>query len=158
MFRRIEYAAAATLLVAVVVLIGAASVARVRGTPIIWSVEVAQLLFAWLAMLAADLALQDGRHFGLALVPDMLPEAARRWLMLLNGLVLAGLLGFLLVYAWRNMVLMHPRLEGATQMHGSWVHASMVLGLGLMLRTMLVQIAAGFRGAPAPAPREEDVT
>ncbi|QDL94356.1 TRAP transporter small permease subunit (plasmid) [Paroceanicella profunda] len=145
MFRRMEYAVAAALLVAVVVLIGAASVARVRGTPIIWSVEVAQLLFAWLAMLAADLALQDGRHFGLALLPDLLPPAARRWLLALNGVVIAGLLGFLLVYAWRNMVLMHPRLVGATQMHGSLIHGSMVLGLALMLRTMLAQILSGLR-------------
>ena len=59
-----------------------------------------------------------------------------------NTLVLVALLGFLLVYAVRNTILMHPRLIGATQMNASLVHASMVAGLLLMLRTLLADLCA----------------
>ncbi len=82
----------------------------------------------------------------------MLDERGRYWLDIINHLVLIGLLAFLFVYAWRNMILMHPRLIGATQMHGSWVHASMVLGMVLLLRTLLSQLIdriAGKSGDPA---------
>lgn len=146
MIRSVERIVAILLLAAIVALVAAAALARAMGEPIIWSVEIAQLLFVWLAMIAADLAMQERRHFGLSLLSATVGVRARFWIDLLNHAVLIGLLGFLLVYAWRNMILMHPRLLGATQMHGSLIHASMVLGLGLLLRTMIAQTLARIRG------------
>jgi TRAP-type C4-dicarboxylate transport system permease small subunit len=139
-YRRLENAAAALLLAAIVLLVGLASVARAFGQPIIWSVEIAQRLFVWLCMLAADIALHQNRHFGLTILLDRLPPAATRLMALLNQVIVAALLAFLLFYAFRNAVLMHPRLIGATQMNASFIHASMVLGLVLMLGTLAGQI------------------
>ncbi|PCJ09835.1 MAG: C4-dicarboxylate ABC transporter permease [Rhodobacteraceae bacterium] len=139
MFRRVETGCAILLLTAIVALVAIASVARAVGSPIIWSIEIAQLCFVWLCMLSADLALQSDRHFGLSVLSDALDPGNRRMLELGNKIVLIALLGFLLIYAWINMQLMHPRLIGATQMHGSYIHASMVVGLSLLLRTMISQ-------------------
>ena len=136
---RIETICAVLLLAAIVLLVAIAASARAVGSPIIWSVEIAQLCFLWLCMISADLALQKQRHFGLSLLSDMLPPDKQRWLEIVNRTVLIALLAFLLVYAWRNTQLMHPRLLGATQMHGSYLHASMVVGLCLLLRTMISQ-------------------
>ncbi len=140
MYQRLEYACASVLLAAVVVLVGIASIARAVGSPIIWSVEIAQLLFIWLCMVSADLALQNNRHFGLSLLLDKLQPKARRVMELVNLLILIGFLMFLIVYAWKNTLLMHPRLIGATQMHGSYIHASMFVGLIMLLRTIIVQL------------------
>ncbi len=139
-YQRIEYACAALLLSLVVLLVGLASVARALDAPIIWSVEVAQLFFIWICMIAADLALQEKRHFGLSILLDSLPPRARRVADLVNNLILVGLLAFLLVYAVRNTILMHPRLDGAIQMHSSYIHAAMPVGIVLMLRTLCVEI------------------
>ncbi|GAB5376756.1 MAG: TRAP transporter small permease [Acuticoccus sp.] len=133
-------AVAALLLVAIVGLVGVASVARTAGAPIIWSIEVAQLLFVWLVMLAADIALQQGRHFGLSLLLDNLPPRARRAFDVLNILILIVLLAFLSRYAVKNVMLMHPRLIGATQMNASLVHGALLFGIVLFLRTLLVQL------------------
>lgn len=141
-FRRFETICAMLLLTAIVALVAIASIARAVGSPIIWSVEIAQLCFVWLSMLSADLALQSERHFGLSVLSDALNPRSKRLLDLVNKFVLIALLGFLLFYAWGNMHLMHPRLIGATQMHGSYIHASMVVGLGLLLRTMISQAYA----------------
>lgn len=143
--RRIETGCAILLLTAIVVLVAIASNARAVGHPIIWSVEVAQLCFMWLCVISADLALQSERHFGLSILSDALNPQMRRWLELVNRIVLVGLLGFLLIYAIRNTQLMHPRLVGATQMHGSYIHGSMVVGLSLLLRTMVAQTCALWR-------------
>ena len=144
-FHRLETGCAILLLTAIVVLVALASVARAAGVPIIWSVEVAQLCFVWLCMLSADLALQGNRHFGLSMLSEVLDARGARVLSLLNRAVLILLLLFLLVYAWRNMILMHPRRIGATRMPGSYIHASMVAGLCLLLRTMIAQTIATWR-------------
>lgn len=140
MLRRVEFACAALLLAAVVILVGVASVARVAGSPIIWSVEIAQLLFLWLCVLAIDLALQDDRHFGIGLILDNLGPAGRKVMEIVNLLVMIGLLVYLMRFAWKNMILMHPRLDGALQTPGSYFHASMVVGFLLMIRTLLVKL------------------
>jgi len=145
MLRNLESACAVALLLGIVVLVGVASVARTLGSPIIWSIEIAQLLFVWLCMLAADIALQQRRHFSLSILPDHLGRRSRYWLEIVNLLIVAGFLIFLWTYAWRNMLLMHPRLIGATQMNGSLIHASMVVGLLLLLRTLVAQLVARLR-------------
>lgn len=145
MLRRVELACAALLLAAVVILVGVASVARAFGSPIIWSIEVAQLLFLWLCILAIDLAFQEDRHFGISLILDNLSPAGRKIMEIVNLAVIIGLLAYLMRYAWKNMILMHPRLDGALQTPGSYFHASMVVGFALLIRTLLVKFVACIR-------------
>lgn len=145
MYQRLEYACAAILFAAIVLLVGVAAVTRFMGSPIIWSIEIAQLLFVWLVMLSADLAMQHGRHFGLSLLADALPPAGQRILEIVNYAIVLALLIFLLVYAVSNTILMHPRLIGATQMNASLIHASMPVGLLLMIRTLAVQLYTRIR-------------
>ncbi len=140
MLQRIEYACAGLLLGAVVILVGIAAVARGIGTPIIWSVEVAQLLFVWLVVIAADLGMQTNRHFGMQILLDNVSPSIRKATEVANILVLIGLLAILFYYAWNNTILLHARLDGALQLPGSFYHASMVVGFGLLIRTLLVQL------------------
>lgn len=140
MLRKTEYAVACLLLFAVVILVGIAAVARATGAPIIWSVEIAQLLFLWLCILAIDLGMQEERHFGLQLVNDNFPPRVRRAVEILNLVVMILLLAYLMRYAWRNTTIMHARLDGALQIPGSWYHASMVVGFVLLIRTLLVRL------------------
>lgn len=144
MLRRVEFACASLLLCAVVVLVGLAAITRAVGTPIIWSVEIAQLIFLWLCVLAIDLGLQDERHFGLQIVQDNVPPSARKAVEILNLLILIALLAFLMRYAWRNTAMMHTRLDGALQIPGSYYHASMVVGFALMIRTLLARLVTTF--------------
>jgi TRAP-type transport system small permease protein len=145
MLRRIEFTCAATLLAAVVILVGVASVARAMGSPIIWSIEIAQLLFLWLCIVSIDLALQLERHFGISLVLDNASDAGRKTIEVLNLIVMIGLLAFLLQYAWKNAILMHPRQTGSLQIPGSYYHTSMVVGLLLMIRTLVVKLVVTIR-------------
>ncbi|MDP2121862.1 MAG: TRAP transporter small permease subunit [Hoeflea sp.] len=140
MLRRIEFASASLLLAGIVLLVGGGSVARGFGWPLIWSVEIAQLMFLWLCVLAIDLAMQDERHFGLSILLDNVPPRLRKLIEGANIVIMIGLLVFLLFYAWKNVILMHPRLDGALQMPGSIFHASMVLGFALLVRTLAAKL------------------
>lgn len=145
MLKRVEFACATLLLAAVVILVGVASIARAMGSPIIWSIEIAQLLFIWLCIFAIDLALQNDRHFGIGIVLDNLPAAGRKVVEIVNLVILIGLLVYLLQFAWKNTILMHPRLSGALQTPGSYFHASMVVGFLMMIRTLFVRLVETVR-------------
>ncbi|MBB4124016.1 TRAP transporter small permease [Martelella radicis] len=148
MLKRIEYACAALLLTGIVLLVGGGAAARSLGWPIIWSVEIAQLMFLWLCVLAIDLGMQEDRHFGLALVLDNVSPLARKLIEAANIVILIGLSAFFLYYAWKNMILMHRRLDGALQLPGSLFYAPMVLGFGLLVRTLAVKLIATLRQRP----------
>jgi TRAP-type C4-dicarboxylate transport system permease small subunit len=150
MLKRIEFVCAAFLLTAVVILVGVASVARAMGSPIIWSIEIAQLLFLWLCIISIDLALQQDRHFGISLILDNVPAVGRKALEIFNLVVIIALLAYLLRFAWKNMILMHPRLDGALQTPGSYFHASIVVGFVLMIRTLTVKLVACIRERREP--------
>lgn len=140
MFQRIEFACASLLLGAVVILIAVASVARALDAPIIWSIEIAQLIFVWMCIIAADLALQSDRHFGMRLLLDNVPRGLRKAIEIVNIVVLISLLAFLTYYAWGNVILMYPRLDGALLISGSYFHASMLVGFLLPIRTLVAQL------------------
>ncbi len=145
MLRRIEVACASILLCAVVLLVGLAAISRALGSPIIWSIEIAQLMFLWLCVLAIDLGLQDERHFGLQILQDNLPSSVCRFFEILNIVIVIALLGYLVPFAWRNMVIMHARLDGALQIPVSYYHAAMLVGFVLMVRTLVVKLIAALK-------------
>ncbi len=89
--------AAALLVAAEAVLLASSTVARyVFHTPLVWSDELASLVFLWLAMLGAVVALRRGEHMRLTAFVRNLSDGARSWLDTLGmGLVVALLLTLL---------------------------------------------------------------
>ena len=73
---RIIEAAAAAIVVAELVLLGAATTARyVFNAPLIWSDELATVLFVWLSVLGSAVALRRGEHMRLtAFVRNLSPS------------------------------------------------------------------------------------
>ncbi|MBO9536330.1 TRAP transporter large permease subunit [Herbaspirillum sp.] len=73
-------ALAATVLVAEVAILMAGIVARsVLHSSLVWSDELASILFLWLAMLGAALAVQKNCHMRLTFFVSKLPPRARVW-------------------------------------------------------------------------------
>lgn len=70
---------AALLVAAEVVILFAGICARTFHRPIIWSDELASILFLWLGMLGAVVAVQRGEHMRLTFVVGGLPPRARAW-------------------------------------------------------------------------------
>lgn len=74
---RLEDIASKTLLAAIVMLVFLAAVGRSLGYPLIWSVDMAQLLFIWLCFLGANRAMRAKAHVGVDLFVRKLPHASR---------------------------------------------------------------------------------
>lgn len=134
---RIEFAVAATLLAAIVLLVFVSAVMRSFDHPVIWSIDLAQLLFIWLCFFGAVRALRGKAHFGIDLVVRHLPYRLRFALeMALSGLTLVFL--GLLAYEGTRLALSNvQRQMGDSGLSYFWVTIAVPVGC-VMLAIALV--------------------
>ena len=106
MWMRPLEAIAATLLVAIVLLLLAGVTSRyVFSLPVVWIDEVASICFLWLAMLGTAIALDRNEHLRLTIVLRLFPEPAQRFLEAFGCLIVATFL----------IALMRPAVEYAME-------------------------------------------
>jgi tripartite ATP-independent transporter DctM subunit len=125
---------AAFLVVSEIVILGAGVTARyVFHAPLVWSDELASILFLWLSMLGAVLALQRGEHMRMTgLVSRVSPQTRA----LLEAVAITAAIAFLLMiiphaieYAEEENFIVTPALE----ISNAWRAAALPVGMGLML-------------------------
>ena len=127
------------LLSAIVLLVFAAAVMRTVGLPIIWSVDIAQLLFAWLCMLGANQTLKHAQHATVDIVTQYLPVRWQQRLAGLTSLIMIGVLAVIVVYGIALFNLNPQRTLGSTPLPYRYVALALPVGAGLMLLTLLEQ-------------------
>lgn len=79
-FCQVETFICGALFILIIALVFTAALFRKMSIPIQWSIDVAQLAFAWLAFLGADIALRKGSLVGVALVTDKLNKKTQLFL------------------------------------------------------------------------------
>ncbi|MGA2551761.1 MAG: TRAP transporter large permease subunit [Burkholderiaceae bacterium] len=129
-----------------VLVLGAGVIARYGlGRPLTWSDEFASMVFLWLAMLGAVLALRRNEHMRLAALSAKLRPRLRRQVEVFGMLVVALLVGALLrpayQYAADQAAITTPSLE----ISDAWRVAALPLSCALMLWTALVQVGVKAR-------------
>ena len=147
--RLAERVAALATLALVVAVVFAGTLGRYSGNPVIWSDEVAQALFVWLSLLAADLTLQRAGHFSVDLFASLLPPRARLALDLLIYLLVGALLAALVVYGWYFVEISNRRPLPMTGVPSSLAAAALPVGFALMLITLVEQVLRRLAGRPA---------
>jgi len=128
----VEAVCALVLLVEIGLLFAGVVCRYVLHYPLVWSDELASILFIWLTMLGAVLALHKGSHMRLTAIVNRMP----RWAPLLGTMSLLLTVVFLLA-------LMHPVWEHvqsesiltttALGIQNTWRVSSLLVGLALML-------------------------
>ncbi len=110
--------------------------------PLIWSDEVASILFLWLAMLGSAVAFQRGEHMRMTAVVGKLAPEARAFL---DVLATAAALAFLLLvlphayeYAVEEAMMRTPALD----LQNSWRAAAMTAGFGAMALLAVLRLVA----------------
>ena len=142
-----EWPAALLVLAEIVVLSLGVVYRYVLQTPLTWSDELASILFLWLAMLGAVVALQHGEHMRLTVFVARLSEGKRRkvesLVACLTVLFCAALLWPAIEHMNEQWVILTPALEIPDALRV----AAVVVGLGLMLMQSLLQLSRAARGA-----------
>lgn len=110
-------------------------------TPLIWSDELASIVFLWLAMLGSAVAFQRGEHMRMTAFVGALKADARVFIEVLS---VSAALAFLLLimpaaveYAHEEAVVFTPALD----IQNSWRAAAMPVGFGLMTVFAVLRLA-----------------
>jgi len=134
---------AALLVLAEIAVLLAGIIGRyVFHSPIIWSDELAGILFLWLAMLGSVLAFQRNEHMRMTAVVSMLGPGARAFL---DVVAVAASFAFL-------VLVIHPAYEFAADevyvttpaldIVNAWRAAALPVGIGLMLVVAVLRLAS----------------
>jgi tripartite ATP-independent transporter DctM subunit len=141
--RLTEWPAAALVVVEICVLFAGVVSRYVVNRPLIWSDELASILFLWLAMLGAVVALRRDEHMRLTAVAMMLPPI---WQARLRALAAAVVAVFVLEivspareYVEAQWFITTPALE----IHDSFRVAAIIVGALLMLLIAVRRLVAG---------------
>jgi tripartite ATP-independent transporter DctM subunit len=124
---------AAFLVIAEIVILFAGVVARYGlHRPLIWSDELASILFLWLAMLGAAVAFRRSEHMRMTAIVANARPAMRAYL---DVVATSAALAFLLLIAWPAYEYAHEEsfiTTPALQIPNVWRAAALPVGIGLM--------------------------
>src|SRR5881398_3368602 len=133
---------AALLVTAEIVILFAGVVARYGlHRPLIWSDELASILFLWLAMLGAAVAFRRAEHMRMTAVVANARPVMRAYLDLVAT---CAALGFLLLIAWPAYEYAYEEsfiTTPALQISNVWRAAALPAGIGLMALFALLRLA-----------------
>ncbi|BCH21081.1 TRAP transporter small permease [Mesorhizobium sp. L-8-3] len=119
-----------------------AVIMRFFDRPLIWSVDVAQLLFIWLCFVGATRAMREKGHIGIELFTRHLGHRRRFALEMLLSVVILVFLAFLAVEGCRLTLFNRQRLFGDSGLSYAWVTAAVPVGsvmLGIALASNMVK-------------------
>jgi tripartite ATP-independent transporter DctM subunit len=130
--RFVEALAAVLVLVEIVVLLAGVIARFVFHAPLLWSDEFASILFLWLAMLGAVVALRRGEHMRMTALVGRLHPGKRA---LAEAVATAACLAFLAMVAWPSWEFAADEAAITTpalSISNAWRAAALPVGLVLM--------------------------
>ncbi|MFL9888609.1 TRAP transporter large permease subunit [Paraburkholderia agricolaris] len=132
---------AAALVVAEVVLLFANVLYRYAlHDPLIWGDELASLLFIWLAMLGAVIALRRGEHMRLTTFIARLTPSRRAFVDTFGAVIVVAFILLLLSPAWEYVSEEWAITSAALEISNGYRVAALAVGLSLMLAISVARL------------------
>jgi tripartite ATP-independent transporter DctM subunit len=129
----VEAIAGALVLADIVILLAGVIARFVLHKPLVWSDELASMVFIWLAMLGAVIALRRGEHMRMTALVSKQPDGRRQ---MFEAVSLCASLAFLAMVAWpaweyasEERFITTPALE----ISNAWRAAALPVGIVLMM-------------------------
>ncbi len=129
---QIELAICVVLLAFITGLVFVASVMRFYGRPLVWSVDMAQLLFIWLCFLGASRAMREKSHLGMEMLVKHIGYRPQLWLEFVCSAIVLVFLGVLVVEGIRLTLLNSERTFGDSGLSYAWVTAAVPVGCAIL--------------------------
>ena len=131
--RTVEAAAAVLVLAEICVLFSGIIARRLLHTPLVWSDELAGLMFLWLAMLGSVLALQRAQHMSMTAIVTLMRPATRYFFHIFGLTATLAFLLFLVIPAYEFAVDEAFVTTPALGIANSWRASAMPVGIALMI-------------------------
>ncbi len=136
----IALVSAGILAVEIVLLLGNVIARYVFGDPLVLVDELSSVLFLWLAMLGAVLALRHASHMRMSAVVNRSSSTIRRLLELISSFAVFGFLALTLIPAVRYVQNEQAVTLTTMDLSMAWRAAAMPVGIALMLVSMPLRI------------------
>jgi len=146
-FAKLEIIAGSILLAVITALVFIAAVMRFAGHPLIWSVDLAQLLFIWLCFFGAAKAMRERSHLGVDFLTRRLAPRLRLILETAMTLLFAAFFLVLAREGYKLTVLNKERLFGDSGLSYAWVTIAVPAGCLLLLGSMTTNLIEAWRGS-----------
>jgi tripartite ATP-independent transporter DctM subunit len=134
-------AVAALLVLAEICVLFAGVVSRyVFHAPLVWSDELASILFLWLSMLGAVVALRRGEHMRMTALLQKVQPSTRA---LLDAFAIAASVAFLVLIVWPSIDYAHEEsfiVTPALEISNAWRAAAIPAGIGIMVVMALLRL------------------
>ncbi|MDA8048406.1 MAG: TRAP transporter large permease subunit [Rhodospirillales bacterium] len=135
-----EIPAAALVGVEVVILFAGVIWRYALDSPLVWSDELAEMLFLWLAMLGAVIALRRREHMCMTALVARLPPRRRRFLGAVVAMAVVTFVAELLPQAASYMISVNAITSPTLGIPDSWRVAGLVVALVLLLVAAVEQL------------------
>ena len=127
-----ENALAKLLLAFITALVFVAGIARWFNAPLVWSVDLAQLLFIWLCFLGANQVLRRQAHIGVDFFVRHLPMRLRAMIDSLLALLVLAFLLTMIITGTKLTLLNMQRVYGDSGLSYAWVTGAVPVGCLLL--------------------------
>ncbi|HEX2654256.1 MAG TPA: TRAP transporter large permease subunit [Xanthobacteraceae bacterium] len=135
-----EVPAAALVAVEILVLFAGVISRYVFNRPLTWSDELASVLFIWLAMLGAVIALRRSEHMRLSFLVSLLPPRWRAWVETLAAMVVALFVLEIIMPAREYLEIQWMITTPALEIPDTYRVAAIGVGAVLMLVIAVIQL------------------
>ena len=139
---RMETFVGVCMMATIVVMVFLAAFLRLRvvNRPIVWSVDLAQLLLIWVCMFGADVALKRHAHVGLDILVRIIPDKLGKAIQLGTHILCLGFLAFMIYWGVRLCVSNYLRQYATLGVSYSFGTAAIPVGSLFMIFTILEQM------------------
>lgn len=120
----------------------------VLAYPFDWPEELARILFVWVALLGAVVALRRGGHFSIEALTNTLPVSLQRAVSLLLRVTLLGFLTLVTYLGLDATLRVRDQLSSGMEISMSFGYASVPVSFALMALDMARGLWRDLRGAP----------
>ena len=132
-------------LMLLIVTVFATAVLRFFGIDMSISTDLAQLTFAWVSFIGADLALRQSRHMGVDMLVNRFPLPVQNAICLFNYILILFFLIFAVRYGIDLCIVNAARKYNTLYISYSYATASCPIGCGLMCLTVVKHIVGYVR-------------
>ncbi|MDR0732194.1 MAG: TRAP transporter small permease [Treponema sp.] len=142
---RVEEFFVCVCLALLIVLVFFAAIFRFVGMQVAWSIDVAQMMFAWTVFIGADLALHRHKHLGVDLLIKRLPRTARRVILFICYILMLCFLSVIVFYGTKLCIVNYRRFFYTLPISYSVVTGAGPAGCTLMFITVVSHLVDFFR-------------
>ncbi len=119
------------------------------GVPLVWSEELAKLLFIYAGYLGIVASIKDNSHVAIDVFVNKLPQKARRWVYVFNNLLILAALITIFYISFTIMERQEHLTMVTLQISYVYMYAALPILTGLMIYRLVERLIKDWRKSKA---------